>query len=74
MQKSKQELVKISDFKIYNEFGSVQWIGETDLTELDLADLVTIELESAEVYDDERHKMTKPSVGLKLNKPAIITL
>lgn len=35
---------------------------------------MTIEQESAEVYDDERHKMTKPSVGLKLNKPAIITL
>lgn len=35
---------------------------------------MTIEQESAEVYDDDRHKTTKPAVGLKLNKPAIITL
>ena len=27
-----------------------------------------------EVYDDERHMNSKPTVGFKLNKPAIITL
>lgn len=27
-----------------------------------------------EVYDDERHMNSKPAVGFKLNKPAIITL
>jgi hypothetical protein len=73
-QMNKQELQKVAGFKIFNEFGSIEWIGVTDLTGLDLADLVTIEQESAEVYDDVRHKATKPAVGLKLNKPAIITL
>jgi len=27
-----------------------------------------------EVYDDERHEDSKPEVGKKLNRPALITL
>lgn len=33
------------------------------MTRVDLADIVTIEQGNCEVYDDERHKLTKPSVG-----------
>ena len=44
------------------------------MTEVDLADIVTIDKDSVEVYDDERHQNIKPKVGFKLNKPAIITL
>jgi hypothetical protein len=46
----------------------------TDVTGVDLADVVDIVKGSVEVYDDERHKNTKPIVGEKLNKPAVITL
>lgn len=46
--------------------------GKTDLTEVDLADIITIEQNSAEVYDDDRHM--KPEVGQKLNRSAIIAL
>ena len=67
-------LQKVANFKISNEHGSVEWIGDTDVSGLDLADLVTIVQSNAEVYDDDRHKMSKPPVGHKLNKPANITL
>jgi hypothetical protein len=50
------------------------WVGKTDVTRVDLKDIVTIDQSNCEVYDDERHKVTKPSVGQKLNKQAIITL
>ena len=48
----------------------------TDLTEVDLANIVTIKDKTAEVYNDEDpiQLKTKPPVGQKLNKPAKITL
>ena len=48
-------------------------MGEIDITELDLARLVIIKKKSAEVYPKETEHL-KPSSGLKLNRPAIITL
>lgn len=59
---------------VENEFGSIRFIGKTDVTSVDFADVVTIKQGLAEVYDDERHGSSKPAVGSKLNKPAIITL
>ena len=52
---SLQELGQVENFKISNEFGSVQFLDKVDLTDVDLADVVTIVLRSAEVYDDTRH-------------------
>ncbi len=43
------------------------------MTNIDLADIVTIEHMGVEVYDEQRHK-PYPRRGEKLNKPAIITL
>ena len=49
------------------------------MTDVDLADVI-ISLDhknGIEVYDDHRHKIadgTKPLVGEKLNKPALITI
>ena len=40
---SASALTKVEDFRVFNQFGSVQWIGETDVTGLDLADLITIQ-------------------------------
>jgi hypothetical protein len=39
---TKKKLQSVPEFKIYNSFGSVQFIGETDLTGVDLGDVVTI--------------------------------
>lgn len=60
---SNQQLQKIKDFTVSNQHGSVQFIGETDITGVDLADVVSISQAVCEVYDDERHKLTKPEVG-----------
>ena len=60
---SSSALKKVENFKVSNEYGSVEWSGETDLTFVDLADIVTIVQGNAEVYDDERHGLTKPEVG-----------
>jgi nuclear pore complex protein Nup98-Nup96 len=68
-----KELESVKSFKVSNEFGSVEFIGETDVTRVDLGDIINIEEKNLEVYDDERH-VDKPAVGQKLNKPAIITL
>ena len=71
---SLEELKAVRNFTIKNEYGSIQFDGATDVTEVDLADIVTIEKDGVEVYDDERHQNSKPLPGSKLNKPAIITL
>lgn len=71
---SLKELKEVENFKVENEHGSVEWTGKTDLTGVDLADTITIRPKEAEVYDDERHIHSKPAVGQKLNKTAIITL
>ena len=64
----------MENFKVWNEHGSIEWVDKTDLTNVNLADIITIQRQQVEVYDDERHATTKPTVGKKLNKPAIITL
>lgn len=64
----------MENFTVSNEYGSVQFIGETDLTFVDLADVITISLGVCDVYEGEKHEKTKPAVGEKLNRPALITL
>lgn len=39
---SVSDLQKVKDFKIENSFGKIEFIGETDVTDIDLADIVTI--------------------------------
>jgi hypothetical protein len=57
-----KELESVKSFKVSNEFGSVEFIGETDVTRVDLGDIINIEEKNLEVYDDERH-VDKPAVG-----------
>jgi len=47
-----EQLKSVSEFKVENEFGSIEFLGETDLTNVDLADAITIERCCVEVYDD----------------------
>ena len=68
-----KELKAVNNFKIYNKYGSIEFFGATDITELNFAHLVTINQKSVEVYPiDTEHN--KPPIGQKLNKPALITL
>ena len=43
------------------------------MTDVDLADIVSIDKMEVEVYDQERHKDIYPQRGSKLNMPARIT-
>ena len=55
-----QQLRNVPNFTVRNQFGSVQFMGDTDITAVDLADVITISQGVCEVYDDERHINTKP--------------
>lgn len=52
-------------------FGSIKFLGETDVTNLDLESVVKLNYREVIVYMDE---LKKPPVGQGLNKPAEITL
>ena len=71
----KSELETVENFKIWNEYGSVEYPDQTDLLDVNLDELVVIEDKQAEVYPESVERAgKKPRVGLKLNKKAIITL
>ena len=67
------QLTKVTDFTIFNQHGQIQFIGDTDLTDVDLADAVNIKEFEAEVYDEKKMGSRYPKVGEKLNRPALIT-
>jgi hypothetical protein len=46
------ELKNVENFTISNEFGSIKFLGKTDVTCVDLAKIVTINHNTAEVYND----------------------
>jgi hypothetical protein len=48
-------------------------VGETDLTDVDLHDAVTIDEQEVEVYNEEKMGILYPKQGQKLNKTALIT-
>lgn len=56
--------------------GKIEWEGAVDVRDLNLDTLVVIDdcPQSASVYTQEEKNGTKPPVGTKLNRPAIITL
>jgi Nucleoporin autopeptidase len=68
---TKEELQSVTDFKIENDYGSIEFIQPVDLTYCDLAQLVTISATEIEVYPIDTQK---PARGEKLNNPAIMTL
>ena len=68
------ELSAVRGFKVYNQFGSIEWIGLADLTGVNLDTCVHIRHENAEVYPEDCSYLSKPERGQKLNIPAIITL
>lgn len=71
--KSNQELEAVEDFEIIRvNYGSVKFIGKTDLKGLIISeDMIEINEDSVELYKTEE---ATPAVGTKLNKPAEITI
>lgn len=68
---TKIELQSLPYFKIFNEFGSIEWSGPVDLTYVDLGQTIKIDADGIEVYPDN---VNKHPVGTKLNKEALITM
>lgn len=62
----------VKDFVVgRHEYGSIKFIGETDVRRLDLESLIQFNNREVIVYMDESKK---PPVGQGLNKPAEVTL
>ncbi|XP_020573490.1 nuclear pore complex protein NUP98A isoform X2 [Phalaenopsis equestris] len=63
---------RVKDFVIGRKaYGSIKFLGETDVRRLDLESIVQFNHREVVVYSDESKK---PSVGQGLNKPAEVTL
>ncbi|KAK9688665.1 hypothetical protein RND81_09G002000 [Saponaria officinalis] len=62
----------VKDFSVGRQgFGSIKFLGETDVRGLDLETLIQFNDREVIVYMDDSHK---PPVGQGLNKPAEVTL
>lgn len=71
---SESQLRKVQDFTIMNDHGKVYFQGLTDLTDTDLAEVVSIGSNQIEVYPDSLKEQNRyPSLGHKLNRPAQLT-
>jgi hypothetical protein len=60
---STEELKAVQGLKFWNEFGSIEYNVPVDVTEVDFADIISIESGSVQVYDELRHKDNYPQVG-----------
>eukprot|EP00826_Nyctotherus_ovalis_P047405 TRINITY_DN5446_c0_g8_i1.p1 TRINITY_DN5446_c0_g8~~TRINITY_DN5446_c0_g8_i1.p1 ORF type:complete len:847 (-),score=191.30 TRINITY_DN5446_c0_g8_i1:125-2665(-) len=68
---TEEQLRNVKDFSIENENGRIEFKGKVDLTGENLKENVIIGHRQVVVYPKDSDK---PSVGKKLNQPAIITL
>ena len=71
LKMTKEELRAVEEFQIENQHGSILFLGQTDLVDVDLAKDVTIKPRNIEVYPNDD---SKPDIGSKLNKGALVTL
>ena len=65
---TQSQLEQIDQFQIWNEHGKIEWLGKTDLTEVNLGRDVKIVAGFVNVQCDNY------PLGNKLNKPAIVRL
>jgi nuclear pore complex protein Nup98-Nup96 len=71
---SEGDLAAVSNFVVRRPgFGEVAWEGAVDVRGVNLDEVVQIHHGSIAVYPDEIFSATKPPVGTKLNRPAILT-
>ena len=67
-----EDLAQVFRFRVSRKgFGMIEWEGCTDVTGLNLDDIVNIEHQSISVYEGD---VDRPPVGRGLNKPAVLTL
>lgn len=72
---SEAELATVSNFCVSRHgYGSILWDGAVDVRNVDLNSVVRIREREVIVYEDEEENGTKPPVGSKLNRSALITL
>mmetsp|Transcript_25840 Transcript_25840/g.42413 ORF Transcript_25840/g.42413 Transcript_25840/m.42413 type:complete len:541 (+) Transcript_25840:765-2387(+) len=74
-----EQLSRVPNFKVgMRGRGFIVWDGETDVRGVDLDKAVVFDEDkhAVDVYPDDPadNKMTKPPVGTKLNKPALVVL
>lgn len=67
------QLRSVANFTVCNQYGKVEFEGLTDVTMLDIDQIVQIESDFAAVYPPSSD-IAKPKVGQGLNKPAKVTL
>jgi hypothetical protein len=67
------QLRSVENFTVQNQHGKIEFEGTTDVTRLDIDQIVQIEASSVCVYPDEVD-VPKPKEGHGLNKPAKVTL
>jgi len=68
---SLQELENVQDFTIYNEFGKIVFDDHTNLTDLNIDQIVSINEREITLYRNGKANET-PEIGKGLNKPATI--
>ena len=69
-----EDLKSIQNFTIYNDYGKMVFPGFTDVTNMNLDQIVTIEERCASAYVGQAGESFAPSVGEGLNKQCIITI
>jgi hypothetical protein len=67
------QLQNVANFTVMNQHGQIEFEGLTDVTRLDIDQILQIEASSVCVYPDNS-EVTKPKLGKGLNKPAKVTL
>ena len=72
---SEADLATVSSFTVIRAgVGSVSWEGSVDVRGVDLDEAISINHRDVAVYETAEANGTKPSVGTKLNRPAVITM
>ncbi|CAG9322865.1 unnamed protein product [Blepharisma stoltei] len=70
---TEEELSKITNFSIENQYGKIIFDGETSVLNLDINNIIEIVQNSIDVYP-EKSSIEKPPIGEGLNKPAELHL
>jgi hypothetical protein len=69
--RNEEECSSITNFTVIRPgYGKIEWLGNTDIRNLQLSKIITIQKREVFVYED----IPSPPIGEELNKPAKITL
>ena len=72
---SEADLAAVPNFIVERVgYGSVAWDGTVDVRGIDLDSVICIEQKAVDVYYEQEANGSKPAIGTKLNRSAILTL